>query len=171
MFLLLRSVKPLHLREPQGNRQSNGGFLSLCDYFVFPRSTDWQRAPRQPSSLSSLLMNLSLPNSLGMCVHVLIGSHTPYSVAHGRIIEHEVGNVKCKSVCKRVQEDRWLVEIIADAVGDCLGETVLEGTASQQGGFAAVREVAHFDKDGGASGSGQDVVTGCLNSKAVQTSA
>jgi len=35
-----------------------------------------------------------------------------------------------------------LVEIIADAVGYCLGEAVLEGAASQQGGFAAVREVA-----------------------------
>jgi len=43
------------------------------------------------------------------------------------------------SVNKRVQEDHWLVEIIADAVGDCLGESVLEGTATQQGGFAAVR--------------------------------
>jgi len=47
-----------------------------------------------------------------------------------------------KSVCKRVQEDNWLVEIIADAVGYCLGEAGLEGTASQQGGFASVREVA-----------------------------
>lgn len=47
-----------------------------------------------------------------------------------------------KSVCKRVLEDRRLVEIIAYAVGDGLGETVLEGTASQQGSFAAVREVA-----------------------------
>ena len=43
-----------------------------------------------------------------------------------------------KSVCKRVQEYCWLVEIIADAVGDCVGEAVLEGTASEQGGFAAV---------------------------------
>ena len=64
-----------------------------------------------------------------------------------------------------------LVEIIADAVGDCLGEAVLEGTASEQGGLAAVREVAHLDKDGRTAGSSQDVVTGCLNSKAVKTCA
>ena len=64
-----------------------------------------------------------------------------------------------------------LVEIIADAVGDCLGEAVLEGTAAKQGGFASVREVAHFDKDGRAASAGQDVVTGCLNSKAIQTCA
>ena len=74
-------------------------------------------------------------------------------------------------ICRGNPAGRFLVEIIDDAVGDCLGEAVLEGTVSQQGGLAAVREVAHLDKDGGAASSGQDVVTGCLNSKAVQTCA
>ena len=46
------------------------------------------------------------------------------------------------NLCKRVQEYRYLVEIIAYAVCDCLGEAGLELAASQQGGFAAVREVA-----------------------------
>ena len=44
-----------------------------------------------------------------------------------------------KSIFKKVQAGRWLVEIIADAVGYCLGEAVLEGAASEQGSLAAVR--------------------------------
>jgi len=40
----------------------------------------------RPSSLSSLLMKLSLPNGLGVCVLVLIGSHTSDSTALGGII-------------------------------------------------------------------------------------
>ena len=51
---------------------------------------------RRPSSLSSLLMKLSLPNCLGLCVLFLIGSHTSDSAAHGGIIEYGEGNVKCK---------------------------------------------------------------------------
>lgn len=64
-----------------------------------------------------------------------------------------------------------LIEIIADAVGDCLGDAVLEGTASQQGGFAAVREITHFDEDRGTSGVCQDVVIGRLDAEAVKTCA
>ena len=50
------------------------------------------------------------------------------------------------------------VEIIAYAVGDCPGEAVLEGTATKQGGFAAVRKITHFDEDCRAASVCQDMV-------------
>ena len=62
-----------------------------------------------------------------------------------------------------------LVEMIDDAVGDRVGEAVLEGAASQKGGFMAVCEVAQFDEDGRTSGCCQDVVIGRINTEAVQT--
>jgi len=60
-------------------------------------------------------------------------------------------------------QDLWrLSEVVAYAVGYCFCDLGLEGGAFQEGGFSAVCEVAHFDKDSGAASTYQDLVIGRL---------
>lgn len=66
---------------------------------------------------------------------------------------------------------RWqaLAEVVADAVGDGFCEAGLERRGSQQGGFSAVRQIAHLDQYGGAASSDQNLVVCRLSAVAAET--
>ena len=70
-----------------------------------------------------------------------------------------------------MRSTRGLAEVIEDAVGDGLGEAVLEVGVFQHGGFSAVCQIAHLDQDGGAASADKDLIIRSLRAVTAEAGA